>query len=200
MTTSAAPRSDSRRSLAHLAAAGLAMLATVGLQVTWLTAFSAEEGRHAGLLVAGYLAAATGYLLATAWLQGRLARRGTPQRLQLVFHVAADVLVAAWAVRLFWNGALSRLFAGGLWPVAPILAGVAGASLVALVAALVWPEARSAGQEGGWLSRLRLAAIAGLFLAALLLESRPLPQPKPWEKSAPASRPTSGQGIMPNGG
>jgi hypothetical protein len=182
---------------AHAAVSAVAAIGAIGVQSAWISALAAEGIQQRLALVASVLLMASAWLAATAWLQWRFAfplGGRSAGKFHLVLHLAADLLAATWAGRLLWRGVESELYFAGLALVPPVVAAAATASLVVLLARLATsfgPNDSPTPTDPAMLSlsRWRLAILAALILAAAVLESRPVATSKPWERTAPASRP-----------
>jgi hypothetical protein len=178
---------------AHYGAAILALAGALVAQSAWLVIArrgAAESWWPCDTFV---LAAATAFLLATAWLHLGAAR-WTPEELlprlwRLGRAMVADIAICVFAVMLFIRGPESGAFRAGLWLLPPVLLTVAAAS--AAVGALALraglrqvPAAGSSAAPGQRRADLIRALVTIALLAAIVALERYEPSTKPWEVPA----------------
>jgi hypothetical protein len=135
------------------------------------------------------IAAATVYLVLTAaahW--GRASGPAITPRGEL--WLAMLLLVLAWFILA--RGASSRILMAGLAPTVSAWTAAAGVSLLAVLREkliLRPPAAKKPPRDRWHLNAWRCVAAAGVLCAVLYLESRPLPETKPWEQPAARQEP-----------
>lgn len=166
---------------AHWIAAILALVGAAAIQVNWGSALH-SLAIFPWHYTAAALAAATLWLLSTAWLHWQLAEyRPNPRRFWRLLPLAiSDLLVACFAGLILWQGHGSRVMLAGLWLIPPVLLGVAATSLAVLLAAAAnaWREPLPPDESDSrpaTSDRWRTAVVLALFVALGLLNSRPLP-------------------------
>jgi hypothetical protein len=144
------------------------------------------------------IVAATVYLLLTAFAHlGRAHGPSITPRGEL--WLAVLLLVLAWFILA--RGAASRLLLAGLAPTVSAWTAAAGVSLLAVLREklILRPPAATSPPIDRWhLNAWRCLAAAGVLLAVLYLESRPLPETKPWQQP-PANQPTARREPRPPG-
>jgi len=123
----------------HGAAAVVAVVGAITLQVAWPAVFSGDKQKSPWLLAA-MLNAATGYLLATAWFHATTAH-GRPNDLgprlgRLGRGLACDLILGCASGAALASGHTATLFRAGLWIVPPTLLAVCAASALVEVLAL----------------------------------------------------------------
>ena len=127
------------------------------------------------------IAAATAYLLLTAaahWARSR----GPAITPRAELWLAMLLLVLAWFILA--RGTASRLLLAGLAPTVSAWTAAAGVSLLAVLREklILRPPSTAPAMDRWHLNAWRCVAAAGVLLAVLYLESRPLPETKPWEQ------------------
>lgn len=177
---------------AHDGAALLSLGGALVLQTAW----PAIAGRSPGASYWPYdglvVAAATVFLLATAWLHLAAARwppsELTPRLWQLGRALPADVAVIACALYLFLQGPESSTQRAGLWLLTPVLLTVSTGSAVVIGLALRGGVRHLANrtppqnvQPRGQFRDLTRALIAIALLAAIVRLERHEPSARPWE-------------------
>ena len=134
------------------------------------------------------ITAATTYLLLTAaahW--GRASGPAITPRGEL--WLAMLLLVLAWFVLA--RGAASRMLLAGLAPTVSAWTAAAGVSLLAVLREklILRPPSTAPPMDRWHLNAWRCVAAAGVLLAAVYLESRPVPDTKPWQQPAARQEP-----------
>jgi hypothetical protein len=180
-TMPAPPPTVSRVVPAHLGAAGLSLVGAFVLQMAWPEIVGRSPQTSWWPRDALVLAAATAYLLATAWLHVR-ALPGEWTR-----AIFADLAVGVCAAAMFYVGPESRTIQAGLWLLPSVLltSGVASAAVAGFA---IW-DGRGRLANGSAVNRIgwihALLAIA-LIIAVVWLE-RHEPTARPWEPSNPSA-------------
>jgi len=164
---------------AHCAAAAIATLAAIVAlgNVFRLAQDIGTEAWWPGAVT--ICAAGAAFLVATSldhWQRGRWI--SAPPRAEPWLSIL--ILVLGWS--LLARGSSSRMLLAGLGPMIAALSAAASISLLIhlrerLVLGRPAPTARGRWPLGAW----RCAAAAALLLGVVYLESRPLPEIKPWE-------------------
>jgi len=183
---------------AHLGAAMLALGGALVAQSAWRTIAGRGAAESWWPCDAYALAAATAFLLATAWLHLGAARWQPEELLPRLWRLGrglvADIAVCVFAIMLFARGPESGTFRAGLWLLPPVLLTVAAASAAVCALALrsglrrlpaqVSSAAAGAGQRRTDLIR---ALVTIALLAAIVALERYEPSTRPWE--VPATQP-----------
>lgn len=180
---------------AHFGVAILALGGALVAQSAWLTIAARGAAESWWPCDAYFLAAATAFLLATAWLHLGAAR-WTPDDLRprlwrLGRGLVADIAVCVFAVMLFVRGPESGTFRAGLWLLPPILLTVAFTSAVVAALALRTglrqiSTASSAAATSQRRTDLIRALVTIALLAAIVALERYEPNVKPWEVPVPS--------------
>ena len=172
---------------AHFGAAILALGGAMVAQSAWLTVAGRGAAESWWPCDAYVLAAATTFLLATAWLHLDVAR-WTPEALlpRLGRGLVADIAVCVFAVMLFVRGPESGMFRAGLWLLPPLLLTAAATSAVVGALALRTglrhiPAAGSTAAADMRRTDLVRALVTIALLAAIVALERYEPSVKPWE-------------------
>ena len=135
------------------------------------------------------IAAAVAYLLLTAAAHfGRASGPAITPRGEL--WLAILLLTLAWFILA--RGASSRLLLAGLAPTVSAWTAAAGVSLLAVLREklILRPPAGTTPPADRWhLNAWRCVAAAGVLLAVLYLETRPLPETKPWQQFTAGQEP-----------
>lgn len=188
----AAPRRDA----VWLVAAVVALLAAIVAVVN-------VAGRQVDIGLAAWnppalacIAAATAYLVLSAAAHWERAS-GPAITPRGELWLAMLLLVLAWFILA--RGAASRLLLAGLAPTVSAWTAAAGVSLLAVLREklILRPATSKTPAPDRWhLTAWRCVAAACVLIAILYLETRPLPETKPWQQPA-ANQPTARQVPRP---
>jgi hypothetical protein len=204
MTSEPVPQDDRvGRFPAHLGAAIVALAAALAVQVAWPTIAARSPAASWWPLDAAAIAAATAYLMATAWLHWGAARWEAsdlqPRLWRLGRGLAADVAVGLLALVVLIRGQESGTIQAGLSLLPPLLIATTAISLAVSLLALqgglrrLKTETTPAADRQSRTELIRALVAVGLLLAIVALE-RYQPTIKPWEAGSPAASSTPATG------
>jgi hypothetical protein len=185
---------------AHYGAALLAAGGALALQSAWPVILSRKPIESWWPYDALVVLCATGYLLASAWIQSRSARWRTnelvPRLWQLGEGASVEVLVGLFAAMIQIAGPEMHILRAGLWIVPPVLIAFSASSVIVTAWALVDGMRRfttDAPPEEAPYGKPRhdvVRAILGILLLVSLVAIENIePQARPWESPADGQKP-----------